>query len=47
MLAGLTALVKARDEVMTTALLYVCSITAMFNIKGRSYRLKELEKLIR
>ena len=35
MLAGLTTIVKARDEVMTTALLYVCSITSMFNIKGR------------
>ncbi len=35
MITGLTTLVKARDEVMTTALLYVCSITAMFNIKGR------------
>ena len=26
---------------------YVCSSNAMFNIRGQSYRLKELEKLIR
>ncbi len=32
---------------MTTALLHGCSSTAMFNIKSRFYRLKELEKLIR